>query len=136
MGDLTKIVDKCKRCRVKLTEEEDIFCTACLKADSDAEEAEDKAKEGPPEEDSKAPRPLISIFLHDTHGPTIVIDDKQNVTPMLALELLLYAVEDLKMNLTAARVAQNIATMSRDEKTFKRLFRGAAKKITVPEKDE
>lgn len=124
MVDVIKITDKCKRCQKLLTEKEDVYCTTCLKADETTEEEETQEEKAP-----EKPAPLVSIFVHETRGPSIIIDDKQGVTPLMALELLLFAVEDLKMNLVAARVAQNIATMSRDEKTFKRLFRGAAKNI-------
>ena len=127
MGDVTKIVDKCKRCQAELKEDEDIYCTTCIEADEEAEDKEEHFPEA--EEKAEPPKPLVSVFVDDQRGPVVVIDNEQGVTPLMALELLLYATEDLKMNLTAARVAQNIATMSRDEKTFKRLFRGAGKKI-------
>lgn len=125
MGDVTKIIDKCKRCHTLLKKDEDIFCNMCLAADAKEVEAEVEGEEKEKVEEKKGP--LLSVYVDDARGPILVVDSEQGMTPMSALELMLYLTEDLKMNLTAARVAQNIASMSRDKKTFDRLFRGASK---------
>jgi uncharacterized Zn finger protein (UPF0148 family) len=128
MGDITKLEKECMKCHAPLKEDEDVYCAACLAAEEEESKQPDPPEEDGPEDPSieeDSPRALLTVFIDQKHGPYAVMSD--GVTPLLALELLMYIVEDIKMSLTAAKVAQQIGAMARDAKTFNRLFKGAFK---------
>jgi len=129
MGDVKKIVDKCKRCQAKLTKDEDVYCTACIEAEDDETAAENETKVEAEAQDEKAEKKgaLLEIYVDPERGPICLMNDEAGVSPQMALQLLLYVTEDIRMSLQAARTARNVAILAKDAKTFGRVFKGANK---------
>jgi len=126
-------MQECRKCHAKLKKDEEVYCKSCLETEKDDTAAENEAtvKAAAQVDDpaAKPERALLEIYVDPERGPICIMNDTVGVTPQMALQLLLYVTEDIRMSLQAARTARNVAMLARDGKTFERVFKGANKRF-------